>query len=261
MNLVLLALLVLQDSDKVLRDALEKTGKEAFGIQGTVRKAETEGLPEGGPGGMMMMGGGSLEGDLTGKLADKEAMLQVDNKDKGTSLELFKKGDKTVKRSTWVKEPAGAGPAIQTLLKLTNFEALAHAARDGKFEEAVEETSDGKSVLRIRGTLPEKLLDVDEERAGPGPGMMMMGGKVKKITLDARVDKESGLVQSLSFTIERELDFGGMQVKRFGPGGGDDMDMPEMPKIQIKQSFEYKVAGTGEEHKPRFPEGIEKHFQ
>jgi hypothetical protein len=262
MNFVwgLVAAVALQDSDRVLRDAFDKTHQvDGLGIQGTLRKAETEGLPQGGPGGMMFMGGPGLEGDLTGKLSNKDAVLEVANKDKGTTLEIFKKGEKSVKRSTWVKEPMGAGPGIEMLLKLTDFDALAHAARDGKFEESVEETSEGKAVLRIRGTMPEKLLESgDSDRPGPG---MMMGGKVKKITLDARIEKESGLVQSLSFTIERELDFGGMAVKRFGGEGGEDMEPPEMPKIQIKQTIEYKVSGTGDDHKPKFPESIEKSLQ
>lgn len=258
----LAAVVALQDSDRLLRDAFEKTHKvDGLGLQGTMGKAETEGGPQGAPGGMMMFGGTALEGDLTGQLADQDAALLVANKDKNSSLEIFRKGDKTVKRSTWVKEPMGAGAGIQMLLRLTDFDALSNAARDGRFEEAVEESSDGKAVLRIRGTLGEKLLDMEDDRQGPP--MKMMFGTVKKITLDARIDKERGIVQSLSFTIERELDFGGMAVRRFGPGGGGDEDMepPDMPKIQIKQTVEYKISGTGEEHKPRFPEAIEKMLQ
>jgi hypothetical protein len=247
-----------QEGGRLLRESLEKAAKaEGIAIKGSTKRLDSD---EPRPPMMIMAAGVPLEGDFTAKLSEKEAEVELTSR--SASLELYRRRDRTVKRVTWGKHPADAQLVIENLTRLLDFEALAHATRDADLKDPEEEMRDGKPALRIRGTLPEKLLaNEDEDRRSAPEGAVFFGPKPKKIEVEAWVDKESGALVSLSFSITREMNFEGMMQKRIG--GPDDMppDEDAMPKkAEIRSKVEYRVIGTGEEHKPKIPEKLDPYF-
>ncbi|HLG42876.1 MAG TPA: hypothetical protein VI643_05885 [Planctomycetota bacterium] len=260
-----------QDGGTLLGDAIDKLKEaEGFSIKGTLGRKDSMG-DMGGPFrmgfGMMGEGGGGkpFEGEFSGKFRGDKAELH--GQAKGGSFDVYRVGDKTVKRQSWTKETLDidgfAGEAFGAL----NLDALKKAVRDGKFEEVREEGGDKV----IEGTLPAEAFEKKDEDENPNEEDPMrmarkfMHPKLKEVKVSARIDGETGRLKSLSLALTRELDFGGMGGFRFrmerGGGGGGDEEAPgpgEMPKFSMTTKLEFSVEGAGADHAPKIPEDLQK---
>jgi len=259
-----------QDGGTLLGDAIDKLKEaEGFSIKGKLERKDSMG-DMGGPFrmGWGMMGGGGgggkpFEGEFTGRFGGDKAELH--GQAKGGSFDVYRVGEKTVKRQSWTHETLDvdgfAGEAFGTM----NLDAIKKAVRDGKFEDVREEGGDKV----IEGTLPAEAFerkDEDDNPDDPDPMRMarkFMQPKLKEVKVSARIDPESGRVKSLSLALTRELDFGGMGGFRFRMerGGGGDEEAPapgEMPKLSMTTRLEFSVEGTGADHAPKVPEEMQK---
>jgi hypothetical protein len=249
----LAAMLAAQDGGRVLRDALDKTAKVPVEFKGSIKRS---GSDDEARGPMRMILGGSFEGEFAARLFEREAWFEASNRDKGVLVEGFRRGERTVKRVCWTGGPAMAEGFADQMLKILNFDSLENAARDGEFKEVEEETRDGRVILVVRGTLGEKLLREEERRDGPmmGPGP----ARIKKIEIEAKIDKENETLVAASISVTRELEMRGMKFQmEDGPPMEEGPD-EEPRKIETRMRIEWKVEGTGDDLKPRPPEGMSR---
>jgi hypothetical protein len=260
MTALVLALVLWQDGETLLTDALDKLrDAEGVEIKGSVKREEPGGGAFGFAMGSMMGGGGGgkpFEGEFTARLAEDRAELRGEGK--GVRVEAYKRGDKVVKRQTWTREPVNADGFANEVLGALDLARLRKAARDGKFEEVER---DGEDRI-VRGALGiEALEEVDRDDDGGDEDnpmrhvRRMMRLKLTEAKVAARIDGETGRLKSLSLSLTRELDMGGMGGLRFRMGGEDREDAP---RIASTTRFEWSVKGAGADHAPRIPEELER---
>ena len=230
MNLLLgLALLLApQDARDGLVDALNASIDEG-GITLQGRVAREMDMPEGGDD-MPPMGEdmvrkdkhytGSFEGSV-----DAEGRLHVTAAKKGKgSIELFGKGSRQVKRSTWTGDTIAVDGFAKEVLPLIRLKALLGAVKESKSVKQLDGSKVGSTPCRVYTASLKTTLITGTKTEGEHRGPMMMSSgnpwKLKAVEGTFWVSEETGRLVRVRATLmhKMEMHMGGMG----GDYGGED---------------------------------------
>jgi hypothetical protein len=269
---------VQDDGKAALKKAVEATLKSSVKVEGKVSRDSAD---NGNDMAMIMKALGrqqeSFEGKFTGIVSGDEAHLKVE----GSNIvsDVFRRGDKVVKRQTWVAKRKGIDDFAQDATTLTNLNRFKAALEKGKVKDV---KSDDKTQT-IKGTLPTRFMESGEEEEEGDPNNPMnqimkmgLGGKetLKRVEFKATIDKESGRITKLTYTLVKESALGGNIRIMAGQGfGQQDQDQDEdednggkkkAKKVARKLASEvdviYSLELSATDGKVEIPKDMEKFF-
>jgi hypothetical protein len=209
-----------------------------------------------------------FEGSFSGVVSGEEGHLKIDTSDVLT--DIYRRGDKIIKRQTWNRKRQGIDEFASEASGLSNLGRLKTALGKAKFEAVKDE----EKTKTVKGTLPTRFLgDSESEEENPNDPMAMLklGGKDKleSIEFTATIDKESGRLAKIVYTLVKESSMGNIMMRIQGGqnpfGGGEDEEEGQDKKKKRKANTSetrvtYAMDLSTSEGKVEIPKELDKFF-
>lgn len=218
-------LLLVQGTEAVPADTLRAAFKRSIALGGLTVKGKITSEEEDSPGGIIMnFGDADFTGDFEARLdASGTAHVKADRGERG-SIEIYGRGDKWVKRATWVGDVPPIDGFAREALSLID---LAHWRDNLNRLKNVKAGADDGDCLTFTAEAPEEIL-IDEPTDDDGLGAVMSDfdfWQLESIETKIWVDKADHRLSKIEVTITHGVS------DQVVVGGGPDFS--EMTKVRV----------------------------
>jgi hypothetical protein len=133
------------------------------------------------------------EGDFTVTIEQDGAMV-IEGGDEESKIKIFKKGDRIIKRKTWIKKQTTIGSFAQEICTLVDMNALKKVMKEADIEKIREKKRNGTEFRVIFASLPEEFLE-------PSSGKFTC--EIDEIEIEFWIDKKTKKLRKMEVVIEK----------------------------------------------------------
>lgn len=193
------------------------------------------------------MGGGSYLGKFTGRVG-KDGTIHVQAKGDHATIDIYRKGAKTVKRQTWSGAALSADKFADEALSMIDLTKIGKLVADASEKDcriSKETKVDGVDAIVVKVKMPKGVIESSGEAAGVMHFDMM---ELKDVQASFTISKADSRILKVKFGLEFGLSES-MKVQ-MGDEGGDGMDMKE------ERDYLFDVVKYDAEMKIDVPEDV-----
>lgn len=235
------------DGSQKLADALAKT-VDTGGLQLKGRAANSSsGDPI-----LSQLGGLGMaffEGPFTATI-DPAGFRRIDIDGARGRTEIYERDGKVVKKQVWRGERLNVDGFADEIVQLLDWKRIGEHSAKSKLT-AVEKMAEGRKVLEVTGKLPTSLIKENDD-AGD---MMRMYTRfqVDELTVTARIDLETGLLNRIEFKLGKSNAMMDMIRRQLG------QEEKAGPGLEMSYAFDVDKVEAG--LKPEVPADVLKRFE
>lgn len=232
------------EAKAAIMKAFEATGAlGGFEFKGDVEK------PEDDAGGMAFhfgMDGGTFTGKYTGRVG-KDGTVHVQAKNETATIDIYRKGDKLVKRQTWTGKALPADTFADEALSMINFAKLAELVKDAAEKDcrvSKETKVAGEDAIVVKVKMPTKMIQKRSSDDGMSFDMM----ELKDVQATFTIAKADSRLLRVKFGLE----FGLSDSVKVGMGEDDEGGM----EMKDEREYAFDVVKYDAEMKVELPEDV-----